>query len=177
MNYSVESMKRYKWPVMVSQKIEVSPDKIWSVISNPRNLEDCHPFCEKNEVYKWSGVGSKDAIHYHSGWVLHRDFVNWIDGVGYDLTIGREGERKSFVSWRITEEQENVGKLHITIYPHIFQNIPIAIRWIPYVAKIQPELRKYLKSVVRGFEWFIITGTPVRKDQFGSHSWFSSKDD
>jgi len=36
-------------------------------------------------------------VYYYSGWVLQRDFINWIDGVGYDLTIGRQGGRKSYV--------------------------------------------------------------------------------
>ncbi|RME48767.1 MAG: SRPBCC family protein, partial [Caldilineae bacterium] len=116
--------ERFKWPVSVSRSIEAPPQQIWSVITTPGNLETCHPFCKKNPVYKWPGIGSRDAIHYHSGWILHREFVNWIDGVGYDLTIGREGGRKSYVTWRITEERGNAGRLTITIYPYIFQNVP-----------------------------------------------------
>ena len=109
MAFSAERIKRFRWPVSVSRSINTSPQNIWLVISSPGNLEDCHPFCDKNPVAKWPGVGSLDTIHYYSGWVLHREFINWIDGVGYDLTIGRKGGRKSYVSWRITEEQENIS--------------------------------------------------------------------
>lgn len=174
MEYSTDWKARFKWPISVSQKIEASPQKIWSAISSPGNLEDCHPFCKQNPVSNWPGPGSIDTIYYYSGWVMDREFINWIDGVGYDLSIGRIGGRKSYVSWRIIEAQNNIGTLSITIYPHALQNIPIPFRWIPYIGYIQPSLRSYLKSVTRGFEWFIKTGKPVRKNQFGSHRWFSN---
>ena len=173
MEYSKEKLERFKWPISVSRKIDASPQNIWLAISSPGNLEECHPFCKKNPVAEWPGVGSRDQIYYYSGWVLHREFINWIDGAGYDLTIGREGGRKSCVSWRITEELENISTLSITIYPHALQNIHVAIRWIPHIVYIQPSLHSYLESVVKGFEWFITTGKPVQENQFGTHRWFS----
>ena len=176
MTYTAEQLERYKWPVLVTRTIGASPESIWSAISRPGNLADCHPFCDKNPVYEWPGVGSRDAVYYYSGWVYQREFVNWIDGIGYDLTIGREGGGTSYVSWRIGCDQGGAGKLSITIYPHILQDIPAAIRWLPHIIYIQPELHSYLTSVVKGFEWFITKGKPVARDQFGSHKWFSGKD-
>jgi hypothetical protein len=177
MEYSTENIERFKWPVSVSRKIEASAQRVWETITRPGNLNDCHPFCEKNPVYQWPGVGSKDAIYYYSGWVLHREIINWIDDVGYDLKIGREGGRKSCVSWRITEEKDDLSTLRITIYPFILQTLPIVFRWIPHIFYIQPTLNNYLESVVKGFEWFITTGIPVEKNQFGSHKWFSVNDE
>lgn len=174
MEYSPKQLESFKWPITAARTIAASPQKIWLAISSPSNLEDCHPFCEKNPVDKWPGVGSRDTIFYYSGWVLHREFANWIDGVGYDLTIGRKSGRKSYVSWRITQEQENQAALSITLYPYIFQNLPAVIRWIPYLASIRPAMQSYLESVVKGFEWFITTSEPVSKNQFGSHKWFSN---
>ncbi len=130
-------------------------------------------FLRKNPVAGWPGVGSRDQVHYYSGWVMQRDFVGWIDGSGNDLTIGREGGRKSFVSWRITEGPEKLSTLSITIYPYVLQTIPAALRWIPHHVFLQPSLRNYLEVVVKGFEWFITTGKPVQKNQFGKHNWFS----
>jgi len=173
MTYSAESIERFKWPVSVSRKIEATPQRIWLAISNPGNLNDCHPFCEKNNVIEWPGGGSIDDIHYYSGWVLRREFVHWIEGEGYDLTIGRVGGRKSYVSWRIILETDGTGTLRITIYPHALQRVPVAFRWIPHIAVIQPALTSYLNAVLKGFEWFITTGKPVSRDQFGSHKWFS----
>ena len=175
MAYTAVQLERYKWPVSVTRTIDASPQHIWAAISRPGNLADCHPFCDQNPVYEWPGVGSRDAIYYDSGWVYQREFVNWIDGTGYDLTIGREGGRKSYVSWRIGGDQGDTGKLSITIYPHILQDTPAAIRWLPHIIYIQPALSSYLTSVVKGFEWFITTGKPVARDQFGSHKWFSAE--
>ena len=177
MEYTAERLEKFKWPVSVSQKIYVSPKLIWDEITKPGNLEDFHPYCKKNPVSEWPGVGSRDEVHYYSGWVLIREFVNWIDGVGYDLLIGREGGRKSFVCWRITEEGKGIATLRITIFPYNLQHIPVVIRWIPHIFMIQPGLNSYLDSVLKGFEWFITTGKPVKKDQFGRHKWFSGEND
>jgi hypothetical protein len=157
--------------------IQASPEQIWLAISKPGNLEDCHPFCKSNPVKAWTGVGSVDTIHYDSGWVFQRRFVNWVDRVGYDLHIGREGGRQSYVSWRISEAQGERGILVITIYPHVLQKIPAAIRWIPHTLYLHPALNSYLEAVLNGFAWFLTTGKPVKKDQFGSHKWFSGKVD
>ena len=173
MEYSAEKIKGFRWPISVRRKIEASQQDVWLAISKPGNLEECHPFCKKNPVEIWQGVGSKDTIFYYSGWIFQREFVNWIEGVGYDLTIGREGSRKSFVSWRIIEERGNMSTLCITIYPHALQKIPPAVRWIPHIISVQPSLRRYLESVVKGFEYFITTGKPVHENQFGKHKWFS----
>ena len=176
MEYTAEKMEKFKWPISVIQKVEASPEDIWSAITKHENLKDFHPFCEKNPVQEWPGVGAIDEVHYYSGWILQRRFTNWIDGIGYDLLIGREGGRQSYVSWRITEEENGMGALRITIYPHALLKIPVAIRWIPHLVVMRPMMHSYLESVLKGFEWFIRTGEPVRKNQFGSHKWFSTND-
>ncbi|RMF59598.1 MAG: hypothetical protein D6748_06040 [Calditrichaeota bacterium] len=176
MDFSEERLQKYKWPISVSKRINASPQQIWSTITTPGILKLCHPFCKENPVYRWPGAEARDAVHYYSGWILYRDFVQWLPGVGYDLLIGREGGEKSYVRWRITEENEQTGTLIITIYPYIFQNLPVVIRWVPYRFQIIPQLRDYLVSVLKGFEWYITTGQPVKKNQFGTHRWFSSPD-
>jgi len=37
-------------------------------------------------------------------------------------------------------------------------------------------LAKYLQSVVMGFEWYVIRGEVVPRNQFGPHPWFSGID-
>ena len=91
----------FKWPVAVAGSIAAPADKVWGAISLPGNLEVCHPFCAKNPVDVWPGETSRDEVHYLSGWIFERRFCRWIDGVGYDLEIGRRGGGMSFVSWRI----------------------------------------------------------------------------
>ena len=140
----------------------------------PGNLELCHPFCARNPVQVWPGSDSQDQVHYLSGWIYERHFRQWIDGVGYDLEIGRSGGRKSSVSWRIFPIDDRSCTLKITVYPHALQNLPVVIRWLPYKLRLRPMLKKYLESVVKGFEWYVTRGEPVPRDQFGKHPWFSA---
>ena len=97
-----DTIADFKWPVTATMEIAASPSEIWDIISTPANLEICHPFCRANPVQVWPGVGSRDIIHYYSGWVMKRAFISWQEGKGYDLLIGREREFKSLVSWRIS---------------------------------------------------------------------------
>lgn len=140
----------------------------------PGNLELCHPFCASNPVQEWPGPNSVDEVHYLSGWVYVRQFCNWIDGVGYDLNIGRKGGNQSFVYWRINEIDENNCTLRITVHPHALQKLPAAIRWLPHFTKLRPALQSYLDSVVKGFEWYVTRGAAVPRNQFGRHPWFSA---
>lgn len=166
----------FQWPVAVAQPIAAPAAKVWDAISMPGNLELCHPFCAQNPVHVWPGVGSRDEVHYYSGWVMERNFSRWFDGVGYDLKIGRPGRRSSFVSWRVLPVDDMNCILRIAIYPHALQHIPVAIRWMPHVLRIGPMLKKYLSSVASGFEWYVIRNEPVARNQFGSHAWFSASD-
>jgi hypothetical protein len=88
----------FKWPISGEMAIGAPARDVWGAISRPGNLELCHPFCASNPVRVWPGPGSRDEVHYLSGWVLERRFLNWIDGVGYDLEVGRSGGDKSLVS-------------------------------------------------------------------------------
>lgn len=164
----------FRWPVAATQPVAAPAEKVWEVISRPGNLELCHPFCEKNPVKVWPGPESRDEVHYLSGWIYERHFRQWIEGVGYDLEIGRPGGAKSTVSWRISAIDPQNCILTITVYPYLLQNIPVVIRWLPHVLGLRPRLKSYLESVVRGFEWYVTRGDPVPRDQFGKHLWFSA---
>ena len=164
---------RFKWPVSATRQIKAPAEKIWAVISSPGNLAHCHPFCKNNPVEKWPGQGSLDTVYYYSGWVYHRQFTEWIDGVGYDLEIGRKKGSKSIVSWRIHRKNNSASDLNITVFPQGLQKYSVFIRWLPHFAYLRPMLKSYLISVVKGFEWYITTGELVTRNQFGSHKWFS----
>ena len=165
----------FRWPVAVAAPIAAPAEKVWEAMSLPGNLELCHPFCAKNPVYVWPGDNSRDEIHYLSGRVFERRFCRWIDGVGYDLEIGRRGGRTSFVSWRILPNTRGESTLRITVYPYVLQQLPVAIRWLPHRLRLRPMLTKYLSSVVGGFEWYVTRGEAVPRDHFGSHPWFSAR--
>jgi hypothetical protein len=167
----------FKWPVAVARSLPVPAEKAWAAISMPGNLEPCHPFCAKNPVERWPGKESRDEIHYLSGWVFERRFLHWIEGVGYDLEIGRRGGRSSFVSWRLAATDPGSCILRIAVYPHGLQNLPVTVRWLPHLLRLRPMLTSYLSSVVKGFEWYLTRGEAVPRNRFGAHPWFSARDE
>ena len=164
----------FKWPVSVQRKIPAPAREVWNAVSRPRNLELCHPFCASNPVHVWPGPESHDEIHYLSGWVYERRFCEWFEGIGYDLEIGRSDSGKSLVSWRIVPVDDRACSLRITVCPHVLQNLPV-IRWVPHALWLRPLLRKYLDSVLKGFEWYVVHHTAVPKNAFGTHPWFSAR--
>ena len=164
----------FKWPVAFEQVIEAPARAVWDAIAMPGNLELCHPFCARNPVHDWPGPHSHDEVHYLSGWAYERHFRRWIEGRGYDLEIGRPGGGKSFVSWRITALDNDRCTLRITVYPHVLQGVPVAIRWVPHLFRVRPMLKQYLRSVVQGFEWYVLHGERVPRNHFGKHPWFSA---
>ena len=166
----------FKWPIAVEREIPAPAQDVWNAISRPGNLEHCHPFCASNPVKAWPGKDSRDTIHYLSGWTYERKFKEWIDGVGYDLEIGRPGGGQSTVSWRITPVDDNNCTLGITVRPGGVLKYPPVIRWVPFYLWLRPKLRSYLVSVVRGFEWYVTQGEPVPRNAFGTHPWFSARE-
>lgn len=166
------SSRRARRPIAVTHTIAASADEVWEAISAPGHLELVHPFCERNPVMVWPGGSSRDEIHYRSGWVYTRTFTDWVDQVGYDLDIGGAGEATSHVRWRITPRLDGTCELAISVWPRHVTRIPV-LRGILRRLVVGPMLRRYLQSVIKGVEWFVVRGEPVAANQFGSHPWFS----
>ena len=45
-------MRGYKFspPISATQVFDCSTDELWTLISAPGNLNDAHPFCERNDA-------------------------------------------------------------------------------------------------------------------------------
>ncbi len=162
-------------PVSRTRTIAADVGDVWTAIATPGSLEHAHPFCARNPVTRWPGPESCDEVHYLSGWIYHREFTDWADGAGYDLRIGSAGERPSLVSWRIAERGSASTNLTIKIRPRPLDRIPRLARRATHLGYVRPLLRRYLESVLRGHDWWITTGDPVTRNQFGRHPWFSDK--
>ena len=102
-----------------------------------------------------------------------RQFLNWNEGEGYDLIIGEENGLQSYVVWQITELNDNQSSLSITVYPYLLANLNKALSFLPFMLYVRPKLRTYLKSVLRGFAYFVEHGQAVPRNHWGKHSWFS----
>lgn len=168
------SAQRLTPSLSVVRSIVAQQDEVWNVISAPGHLELVHPFCESNVVVEWPGETSIDRIRYRSGWAYDRRFTRWIDGVGYDLEIGAVNEPTSRVSWRLEQRSDDITDLTISLWPRVVVDIP-GLRGFVRWAIVGPMMRRYLRSVTAGVDWFVTHQTPVQADQFGYHPWFSSK--
>ena len=155
--------------------VKSSISDVWRVISKPGYLERVHPFCHKNTVLKKQGDKIlKDKLIYINGLEYIREFQHWETNKGYDLIIGKEHGKKSFVKWRLSEVHDKV-KLSIQINPYRSQKISRFLYPLATLFFIKPQLKKYLSSVLKGVKWNVELNEVVSKNQFGSHSWFSNK--
>ena len=141
--------------------IAAPPADVWGLISTAGHLTQCHPFCAANPVKRWPGAGSRDEVHYYNGRRITRDFAAWHDGAGFDIDITDANGAVAGVTWRL-EPEGGGSALTIAVTPRF-----------RFGAVAGPSLRRYLRSVLAGVEHRVTTGDPVRRNQFGSHRWFS----
>ena len=162
---------KFNWKITGSLKTQITDKKLWKIISSPSNLELFHPFCKKNSIVKWPGKNSIDQIHYYNGLIYERKFINWIEGIGYDLLIGEKNGYQSFVSWRIQNTANS--SLTISIYPYKYNTGIKILGFIPYYILVKPLLQKYINSVMQGLKYYIETNQKIQKNQFGTLNFFS----
>ena len=96
----------------------------------------------------------------------------WNEKIGYSLLIGEQSKKQSKVDWLI-EYKNNSTFLKITVYPYLFDYLPKLFYKPLFFLIINPMLKSYLKSVLKGVEWYLLKKNPVSKNMFGKHLWFS----
>ena len=151
---------------------DYSVENLWEVVSSPNYLNNVHPFCKENSIIKWNHDHHEDKILYLNEKTYIRKFVSWRAFKGYDLWIGDNNKDQSYVEWRL-EKVGSRSKLTITVYPFLLSTWPRIFSFLPYFLYINIKLKSYLFSVLSGIDWYIKENTPVPKNQFGKHSWFS----
>ena len=160
-------------PISATQAFACSTDDLWDLISAPGNLNDAHPFCERNVPLVWDAQTHRDRLVYLNGRTYVREFQTWNPGEGYTLLIGEEDGAQSYVVWTIEATEKGGSRLTITVHPYLLANLPSVVAFLPYRLWIRPKLQRYLRSVVGGFAHVASTGKAVPRNHFGRHSWFS----
>ena len=159
--------------VAFSLDYPISKNQLWQLISQSGNLNQCHPFCLENEVINWDEKSHIDRLIYLNGLTYIRRFLNWEEGEGYDLLIGKEAGPQSYVVWEISELGEGKSSLKITVYPYLLTKMNRLVSFLPFFLYIRPKLKSYLKSVLNGFLYYSTNKEPVPRNYWGKHSWFS----
>ena len=158
--------------------IGVPVEKLWKLISMPENLNLCHPYCKKNTVQNWGGIGAKDTLEYYNGLTLVREFLEWNEGQGYKLIIGKNELATARVTWRVTELTKESSELSISI--ELLPDVALR-RFAPWLRVLIrrfyfiPKMKHYIHNVVQGFKYYAEHETPVSKNQFGYNPMFSIK--
>jgi len=168
-------MKEFTKRLSVSQSMvfPCESGEVWRMISEPGNLNRCHPFCKSNEVIRWDKENHSDRLVYLNELNYIRNFITWDEGLGYTLLIGEIDGPQSYVVWEINSAIEGKTELTITVYPHILAKLPIYIAYLPHSIWVRPRLKKYLKSVLSGYQYYMKNGKKVPRNHFGKHPWFS----
>ena len=148
---------------------ECSEEKLLSIITEPGNLQNFHPFCQENIPTKWPGDGAVDELTYLNGRVFTRKITRWHE-YGYDLTI-THGSIKTNVEWNIIVDKDK-PMLEITLSPLFLPHNSI-YRFFSFFFYVKPQLTRYLKAIFNGLDFYISTGQQVSPNQFGRHAWFS----
>jgi len=163
-------MQRFK--TSNSMAYDCSVENLWEIVSSPNYLNNVHPFCKENSLIQWDSDHHEDKIIYLNERTYIRRFVSWRNLEGYDLWIGDSNKNQSFVEWRL-EKVGTGSKLTITVYPFLLSSWPKVFSFFPYFLYINIKLKSYLFSVLSGIKWYVKKKSPVPKNQFGRHSWFS----
>ena len=160
---------------MVSCSISLNKQSkdIWKAISSHGNLNFFHPFCHKNIVIEVDkSLIKKDILVYLNGLVYEREFYKWDKMNGYELMIGKKNGKKSKVQWKISKTK-NHNSLIINVFPYKTDKINSLLYPFVFYFYIKPKIKSYLKSVLRGLEFYLNNNQKVVNNQFGMHSWFS----
>jgi len=54
-------------PITKSAEFDTSSSKLWEVISEPGNLNNCHPLCKSNVLINWENEGRSVRLIYLNG--------------------------------------------------------------------------------------------------------------
>ena len=160
-------------PISYKLNLNFDRDTVWSLLAEKEHLNLFHPFCKKNNAQLWNDKSKEDSLEYLNGVILYRDFFEWNEGLGFKLNIGTKNGKKSKVIWEL--KGDKTSSLRITVYPHIYSDKNSIIYLFAYLIFIRPGLRKYLKSVVKGLNWYLENKRPIPNNYFGHHKWFSQK--
>lgn len=157
------------YSVSCSKKFNCGQDRLIKIIKEPGNLNLYHPFCKKNTPIHWPGDHATDELIYLNNKIFVRKINHWYKN-GYDLTITCNNISAD-VQWRVLANKSG-SSLEIKIYPGFLDKGNI-LNFFSFYLYIRPKLRSYLKSILKGLDFYLTSNMKVQPNQFGRHVWFS----
>jgi hypothetical protein len=168
----MKSQSRFVMKSITSdQSIKVSAPTLWAAITSNHHLEKCHPYILRH-TKNIADRGLSDEITYLNGVTFTREATAWMDGVGYDLKVGRIDEPKNEVAWRIEPLDSNSCKLSISVTPLAVEKFPKLFRGVALRLFVRRQVGLYLDAVTGGIKMWVETGKAIDKTAFPRHPWF-----
>jgi hypothetical protein len=156
-----------------SASVPASAAQVFAVLERPGHLEPFHPFFRENTALVWDESERRDRIVYLNGLRLDRQFVQWSPGEGFELLIGGSVDKRSLVTWTLSDDSSASSTITITVRPYIYAGKPRVTSAAINRLWIGPRLTSYLTSVENGLNQYLETGERVARNAWGSHPWFS----
>ena len=153
------------------RSMRVSAPTLWAAITSDHHLEACHPYIRRH-TKNIADRGLSDEITYLNGVTFTREATAWMDGVGYDLKVGRAYEPKNEVIWRIEPLDSNSCKLSISVIPLAVKKLPKLVRGLALRLFVRREVSHYLGAVTGGIKIWVETGKAIDKTAFPRHPRF-----
>jgi hypothetical protein len=159
----------------VARDLPVPVERVWREMARPGHLVDCHPFCAAHTAERWPGVGSRDAVRFHNGKVLYRNFHAWEEGIEYAMTVTDEADVEvADVAFSVAQATvRGHSTMRIEVTPLFDPRIPRFARRSMWRLGLRRLTVRYFTCVLKGFEYHLSTGRPVRPNQFGRHPQYS----
>lgn len=153
--------------VVVDFKLDFPAEKIIAAMSRPQWLLQMHPFVKEHESGREPppGVlGHKDKVVYYSGITADR-VVCKTDAndmaVKVEVSIGGQLIAKAVTAMAFTNTTAGCDCRFSIERDKPFAEEEIALQ------------KDYLEKTMQGFSYYVNTGKPVLKNQFGSHPYYS----
>jgi hypothetical protein len=158
--------------VRFSRTIDCTKEALLDATLRESWLLPMHPFVKTHSTPNLPIVaGSKDSLQYHSGIVINRTYGETETGPGYltsHVEVSIAGMQEQLAGYvRTTMKASDTGTPNQCLCEVTLER---ANEWSDGESNLTLQ---YLDQMLQGFAYYLETGKPVTKNQFGSHPIYS----
>ena len=120
---------------------------------NARQPEALPPVLRQHRSRVLAGHRVEGSITYYSGRSYQRNFVAWMEGVGYDIELGESPNLTARVLWRIAPQTASSCRFSIEVIPYLKADLEDAQKARYLERLFGDHLQHYLDCVVKGVDY------------------------
>src|SRR5699024_3726525 len=146
---------------------------LWGVFTTRGHFKMFHPYCKAHEKKQLSGIGDRDRATFYNGKTMRRVVIEWDEGHSYTIKMDNDDGIDTRVRFCMESQGKSRATCSVRISTDAYRKIPRPIWGLYARFLLFPTFKKYLSSLLSGLDYFLRTGKPVKKNQFGRHWKFS----